>query len=151
MMVRRFEHEIPFGARPIFRGYVKLQECIVKTWNLFVTLYFGDSTQPSKKKAVAFGNEKTQWAKTIWETQVNIYIYTTSVTRDPTSNPQMMWFLILQERREKLLERQAYAAMAMEAIGQSPVIAAQRRSRLGGWGWVGCKMDRKTTKSSWSK
>jgi len=60
MMVRRFEHEIPSGARPIFRGYVKLQECIVKTWNLFVTLYFGDSTQPSKKKAVAFGNEKTQ-------------------------------------------------------------------------------------------
>lgn len=48
------------GGRPIFRGYVKLQECIVKTWNLFVTLYFGDSTQPSKKKAVAFGNEKTQ-------------------------------------------------------------------------------------------
>lgn len=33
-----------------------------------------------------------------------------------------------QERREKLLERQAYADMAMEAIGQAPAIAAMHRT-----------------------
>ncbi|CAK8990393.1 unnamed protein product [Durusdinium trenchii] len=34
-----------------------------------------------------------------------------------------------QERREKLLERQAYAEMALEAIAQSPAIAMQRKSK----------------------
>jgi len=39
--------------------------------------------------------------------------------------------LSIQERRERLLERQVYAEMAMEAIGQAPAIAAMHRKSKG--------------------
>lgn len=44
----------------------------------------------------------------------------------------------IQERREKLLERQAYAEMALEAIAQSPAIAMQRMGKAWCVHAVGC-------------